>query len=335
MAHQFFESRADEAVRQSVADLARCALSVVAQRYPFKADHLMLAPGDAATPEDHHPVFGACYDWHSSVHMHWSLLRLMTLNPGSAEGQEIARRFRENFTAPLLNRELAYFQQPGRCAFERPYGWAWLLKLQSELDGHQSLGECAAALRPLSQLLAGRLRQHFERLAFPVRGGMHSNSAFAMVLALEFARSSGHSSLEASICTSARRFYGTDASYPARYEPSGGDFLSAGLCEAVLMAQALGNQFSEWWASFCPEDIERWLQPVAVTDKTDPQDIHFEGLNLSRAWCLRRLARALPAGGPSDQFSEAASRHWEASFPHVTQGDFVATHWLVTFALLR
>jgi hypothetical protein len=330
-------------IERMVADgaprLAQCALAVLQQRYPHKLDHLILDAADQPLPADIHPVFDGCYDWHSSVHMHWSLLRLCRSVPRLWEMPQIAAHFDAHFSADKVARELAYARAPGRGGFERPYGWAWLLKLQSELNGQATRGEgppglsgWARALLPLSVFFAERMAEFLGRSHYPVRAGTHANSAFAMRLALAYA--SEDTALRAAIVAAAERWFGRDIDYPATYEPSGSDFLSPGLCEALLMFEVLGPDRLAWWERFMPsgDGIQRWLEPAVVSDRADAQLVHLDGLNLSRAWCLWALASALPRH--ADGFAAAAERHWQAAWPHVTGGDFVATHWLLSFALL-
>jgi len=332
---------ADQDVLAQAEPLAQCALDVLARRFPHKLDHLILDEADQRLPAQMHPVFDGCYDWHSSVHMHWSLLRLRALVPGLAARAAVAEHFDAGFRPELVERELAYVQAPGRAAFERPYGWAWLLKLQAELQAQAGAGQAdaarwAAALAPLADELARRLAAFLTTSGYPVRAGTHANSAFAMLLARDYALETGAQALHTTIDGAARAWFGADAGYPAAYEPSGTDFLSAGLCEALLMKRVLGAGFPAWWAAFrpAPAALERWCAPVTVSDRRDGQLVHLDGLNLSRAWCLRALAPALePAEG--ERFERAAQAHWRAAWPHVTGGDFVATHWLVSFALLR
>jgi hypothetical protein len=276
--------------------------------------------------------------------MHWSLLRLRALVPTLACAAEIAARFDAHLRPELVARELAYVLAPGRGGFERPYGWAWLLKLQSELDAqaaaHADAARWGEALRPLSAEVARRLAAFLARSGYPVRAGTHANSAFALTLAREAALAANDAPLLAVVDDTARAWFGLDRAYPVMYEPSGTDFLSPGLCESVLMLRVLGAGFADWWRGFAPapEALGRWETPAVVSDRCDGQLVHLDGLNLSRAWCLRALAQA-PAGAFDDalraRFARAADVHWQAAWPHVTGGDFVATHWLVSFALLR
>lgn len=314
------------------AALARCALEVLRTEWPHKLDHLILAQDDLPPPREIHPVFFGCYDWHSSVHMHWSLLRLRS-RVGEGLRREIDTHFESRFTAGNVAREGAYAAHPARSAFERPYGWAWLLKLQSELES-QAL-PWAATLAAFASDVSARLAEFLPRGPYPVRAGMHANSAFAMILAREYATGAGDARLLASIDESARRWFAQDADYPAAYEPGGADFLSPGLCEALLMSGVLGDGFASWWSQFDRDGraLRHWLQPLKGIDRRDPQLVHVAGLNLSRAWCLRSLCARLPQSQQRTAL-EAAQAHEDEALPYIVEGDFVATHWLVTFALL-
>jgi hypothetical protein len=231
---------------------------------------------------------------------------------------------------------------PGRAGFERPYGWAWLLKLQAELKAQAGLDAAtarwSAALQPLADEIVHRFAAFLRQGRYPVRAGTHANSAFALLLARDYALQAGDDALSQAIAHAATTWFGDDERYPVLYEPSGTDFLSPGLCEALLMQRVLGAGFDAWWARFVPADaaLERWDAPAHVADRGDGQLVHLDGLNLARAWCLRALAGANGVeSGLRERFGRAALAHWQAAWPHVTTGEFVATHWLVSFSLLR
>ena len=264
---------ADQNIHSSADALADCALAVLAQRFPHKLDHLILDAGDHALPQQMHPVFDGCFDWHSSVHMHWSLLRLRALVPGLAAADAIARRFDAHVRPELVAREIAYLRTPGRASFERPYGWAWLLKLQAELHAQAGRDDAtarwAAALRPLADEIARRFAIFLRQSHYPVRAGTHANSAFALLLARDHASTVGDTGLRDAIDRAATTWFGSDEAYPALYEPSGTDFLSPGLCEALLMQRVLGAGFDAWWTRFAPagDALARWDTPAIVGDR--------------------------------------------------------------------
>jgi hypothetical protein len=291
--------------------LARVALANVRREYPRRLDHLLAAPDGEWRPRRLHPAFYGSYDWHSAVHMHWLLARLLRLFPG-LEG-EIAVLFERHFTRENIDAELAFFRSPGAAAFERPYGWAWLLALQAEL---RRLDRWHCVLEPLAAELAMRMNGYLEKLPYPIRAGTHGNTAFACLLALE------HGSRR-EVEAAARRFYAADRGYPVAYEPSGDDFLSPALVEAVLMQKVLRkDEFGAWLKAFLPE-FGPLKSPPRVLDHADPKQSHLDGLCLSRAWCFRLLG-----------FEELSEAHLRAGMPHVIGGDYAGEHWLATFAAL-
>ncbi len=315
---------------------ADCALFCLAQRYPYAMQHLRTGDYDCAAPHQVHPIFFGSYDWHSSVHMHWSLLCLLRIHPDLPQRATIHQHFAARFTITKARSELAYLKKnPG---FERPYGWAWLLKLHAELllyaQHHPPAKHWADCLAPLATLILDRWCQFLPLSHYPQRAGTHANSAFAMTLALRYAKQQRRIAAHRALSGAARRWFDRDQKYPADYEPGGSDFLSAGLCEALLMSEVRAKHFADWWQQFKPSAraIKTWLEPVIVGSRSDGQLVHLDGLNLSRAWCLRALGAKLPQH--QRVFNRAADRHLAAALPHVVGGDFVATHWLVSFALL-
>jgi hypothetical protein len=333
-----------------VEALCRVALDSLAREWPYRPEVLLQSERDFMLPRERHPLFHTSYDWHSCVHMHWSLLRLLRLHRerlAPAQVDAIQARFDASFTAPAVAAEARLFDQPGYRSFERPYGWGWLLALQAEL---QRLAADASlprdlqvrsrcwhdTLAPLALRIAQAMADFLPRLGHPVRTGTHSNTAFACVLALDHARTCMHPVLQRAIVEAAHRWYGRDRRYPAAYEPGGEDFLSAGLVEALLMHRLLdGRDFAHWWHAFTPsaDALVHWLLPVAVGDATDARLVHLHGLNLSRAWCWQALLRGLP-GERAGPVARAIDAHRQASLAAALGGDYVATHWLVSFVLL-
>jgi hypothetical protein len=319
---------------------ARIALDNIGQEYPNKLDHVMNTAIDVRSPRDLHPIFFGSYDWHSAVHMHWLLVRLLHRQPDLAEAGDISDLFDRQFTSAHVATEIAYLHQPSRTTFERTYGWAWLLKLQAELIEMARTQPRAApwrdALQPLADAFVDRFLQFLPLAQFPIRAGTHANSAFGLLLALDYAQITGHRALCNQIELSSRQWYGEDQHYPAGYEPGGDDFLSGGLVEAALMRRVLdADELVGWWQRFCPtsEGLQCWLKPVAVSDRSDPKMAHLDGLNLSRAWCWSMLSPDLPAS-LQEPVALSIERHLAASLPHAVGGDYVGTHWLASFALL-
>jgi hypothetical protein len=319
---------------------AEVALANVAQEFPNKLEHVQNSASEALTPRALHPVFFGSYDWHSSVHMHWLMARVLRLDASLVQASNIASWFDAHFTTQKIGIELGYLAQPSRGTFERTYGWAWLLKLQTELRllvaAQPHAQAWADALQPLTDAFVDRYLQFLPLARFPIRAGTHANSAFGLLFALEYAEQAQHFALRKLILTKAHAWYGQDAQYPAAYEPGGDDFLSGGLIEALLMMRAVdGCSFADWWAVFCParHALQTWLEPVPVSDRSDAKLSHLDELNLSRAWCWRLLKRELPAEF-QPLADSAIDRLLDASLPHAGAGHYVGTHWLATFAAL-
>ncbi len=319
--------------------LARIALGHVAREYPNILVQTLSGPGQVAEPRALHPIFFGSYDWHSCVHGHWLLARLLRRFPGLPQSSAIRAHFDTSFTAGKAAGELAYLERPGSGGFERPYGWAWLLALAAELR----LGEGDArgwelALRPLAEAFAARFTAFLPKADYPVRAGVHSNTAFALALAQDYALAAGDEGLERLIRGKAQAWYGADADCQA-WEPSGDDFLSPALMEAELMRRLLAPEaFRDWFARFLPRAAEQspatLFTPARVSDRADGKIAHLDGLNLSRAWCWRGIASALDPTDPARAIAlDAADTHLAASLPHVA-GDYMGEHWLASFALL-
>lgn len=301
------------------AALARVALANIEREYPRRIDYLLSAPGEIPSPRACHPAFYGSYDWHSAVHMHWLLARLLRLQP-ALEGK-VAPLLERQLSAEAMRQELAFFRGPGGTTFERPYGWAWLLELQAELV---RLGRWSQAVAPLALELADRLAKYFKNSPYPVRSGAHANTAFACVLALDYARTGGNALLAREIENAARRWYLADRDYPVSYEPSADDFLSPGLVEALLMKRILPPaEFGAWHGAFFASGLGPLATAPPVADHADAKQSHLDGLCLSRAWCFTGLG-----------YPELARIHLCAGMPHVLGSDYVGEHWLASFAML-
>ncbi|MFI5335526.1 MAG: DUF2891 domain-containing protein [Opitutales bacterium] len=322
---------------QQASAWARLGLANVQREYPHLLSHVLEDGGDALTPRELHPAFYGSYDWHSCVHQHWMLVRLARLFPHLPERAEIQAVLRHHLTADHLAAEAAYLRSPARAAFERPYGWAWLLKLDQELRLHDpALG---AHLAPLVGLIRDGFMAYLPALAHPVRHGVHGNTAFATGFALNWARANDDQPLKL-LCTSrAAVWFGRDRDYPAHFEPGGEDFFSPALAEAGLMARILPQaEFLLWLGRFLPGlargEPAGLLSPVHVSQPSDPKIGHLVGLNLNRAWVWRRLTAVLPADDPRRPLAQAAAaRHYEAALPLLSTEDFHRAHWLTSFAV--
>ncbi len=316
---------------------AALALKGIGKEYPNKMDHVMRDAGDVQSPRMLHPAFYGCFDWHSSVHGHWMLVHLLKVHPGLPEAPAIRAALRANLTKENLAVETAYLTQPGRASFERTYGWAWLLKLAEELHGWDDPDgrEWSAGIIPLADAFVAKYLAFLPKQTYPIRTGVHPNTAFGLSFALDYARAVKHAELEKLIVSRARDYFGKDVNYPASWEPGGEDFLSPALMEADLMRRVLpAPEFREWFRRFLPEMPPALLTPAVVADRADPKIVHLDGLNLSRAACLWNIARVIPESDPLRAvLTSAAERHAGASLPHVTSGDYAGEHWLASFAV--
>ncbi len=310
---------------ESAGAFAHVALKNVTREYPRHVIHLLTAPAGDLAQRALHPSFYGSYDWHSAVHMHWLLARLLRTHPHLPLAGEIAKRLDAHLTPAALQGELGYFEGPAGRTFERPYGWAWLLELQSELLRLGTL-RWVDAVAPLARHLAKRFAEFVSAAPYPIRAGSHGNTAFACVLALDYAHAAQDDALAQAIGNAARRWYAPDRNAPLAYEPSLDDFLSPALIEAVLMREVLGDdEFSAWLDGFLPKDLGPLATPPVVADRSDPKQSHLDGLSLTRAWCYKRLGK---------NYAELAERHLQAALPQVTGGDYVGEHWLASFAAL-
>jgi hypothetical protein len=299
--------------------LARVALANVQREYPRRLDQLLTSPDAEWRPRRLHPAFYGSYDWHSAVHMHWVLARLLRLHPALEE--HILPVLDAHLAPANIRQELAFFNAPGGATFERPYGWAWLLELQAEL---LRLNRWHEALAPLAVELARRLEGYVRTSPYPVRAGTHGNTAFACLLAVDYSNARRSPGLKHEIEQAARRWYLDDRDCPVAYEPSGDDFLSPALVEALLMKELLSPaEFAGWLQRFVPEGLGPLAQPPEVVDHADAKQSHLDGLCLSRAWCFERLG-----------YRTLAQRQLQAGLPYVVGGDYVGEHWLATFAVL-
>lgn len=328
--------------RETASAFAGLALANIERRYPHKLDHL-LVDGPDPLAADHvalHPVFHGSYDWHSAVHMHWLLVRVLRLHPTMPVAAAITASLDARLAPDPLEVERAYFTGPAGRTFERPYGWAWLLALRAELERLCSVRPMARswaqAVDPLARELAERLRQFVARAAYPIRSGTHSSTAFAAMLGLEYAAVCGCEPLAAALREAAIRWHGRDSDAAVGFEPSLTDFLSPILGVAALMAAVLpATGFADWFAAYLPRGIGPLADPPRVGDRRDPQIVHLDGLSLSRAWMLRRIATALPGGHHlRGALERAADVHLAAGLPWAIGGHYVGEHWLASFAAL-
>jgi len=318
---------------------AALALACVQKEYPNKISHVLNSPDDIKAPHELTPAFYGCYDWHSSVHGHWLLARLVREFPQAAFVPEAVAALKVNLAPARIAGEVDYLNGTGRETFERPYGLAWLLQLAAELRESHTPDAAAltAALRPLEAAVVARLKAWLPKLAYPIREGEHAQTAFAFGLILDYARGTD-SALAAMVVAKAREFHLRDRDCPINYEPSGQDFLSPCLAEADVMRRVLPpREFAAWLTTFLPRlpitNSDAWLPIGVVTDKTDGKLAHLDGLNLSRAWMLEGIAAGLPAGDLRRRALLAAARtHAASGLAAVTGEHYAGGHWLGSFA---
>lgn len=327
--------------QDQASGFARLALKGIQREFPYKPDHVINDAADLKLPREMHPAFYGCFDWHSSVHGHWMLIRLLRLYPELPEGPRIRNILSEHLTEKNIQTEADYFKQPNRQSFERTYGWAWLLKLAEELHtwDDAEARQWSENLQPLVEVIVTRYREFLPKQTYPIRTGVHPNTAFGLAFALDYARSVGNQPLRDVLEERARTYFAKDTAYPAAWEPGGEDFFSPSLMEADLMRRLLpADEFPAWLQRFLPDlakgEPKTLLKPATVADRSDGKIVHLDGLNLSRAWCMRSIAAALPANDPRRQvLIAAASRHAEATLPHIASGDYAGEHWLASFAV--
>jgi Protein of unknown function (DUF2891) len=320
---------------------AKLALICVGKEYPNKISHVLNSDTDVAPPRKLTPAFYGCYDWHSSVHGHWLLVRLLRTFPDASFAGAARDALGKSLTAENSKQEAAYIRGEGRASFERPYGLAWLLQLCAELrewDDDQAR-EMSANLRPLEDAAVERLKTWLPKLSHPVRIGEHDQTAFGLGLILDYARSTKNDSLARLAADSAKKFFLSDKNCPLNYEPSGEDFLSPCLAEADVMRRVLPPyEFGRWLKFFLPQIPTRadstWLPVVVSPDPSDPKLAHLDGLNLSRAWMLEGIASVLlPSDSRRNALSAAADEHRRAGLAAVTGAHYEGGHWLGSFAV--
>ncbi len=326
--------------KEQAAGFVKLALAGLDREYPNKTSHVTIGAEDLKTPRQMHPVFYGHFDWHSSVHGHWTLVRLLKLFPDAPFAPEVREVLNGRFTKQALEGEAAYFRSKENKSFERMYGWAWALRLAVELRtwDDPDAKRWAADYAVLEQEISGLAKDYLPKLDWPIRCGFHPESAFALAQMLDYAEATGDGAFKRLLEAKARAFYGRDRAYPAAYEPSGNDFFSPGLNVADLMRRVLSpEEFAQWLADYLPGlakgEAGNLLTPVTVSDPTDGHLIHLAGLNLSRGWTMRGIASALPEADPRKKvLLDAAAKHSEAGLSMVTTGHYEGEHWLGSFA---
>jgi len=320
---------------------ANLAMSCIHKEYSNKIAHFMNNEGDLKSPRELYPAFYGCFDWHSSVHGHWLLVRLLNTHSDKVDRQAIIKKLGVSFTAENIAGEIANYQRPGLKSFERPYGIAWLLQLTAELrqSSFPEASQWLETLMPLEELAVANISEWLPKLAYPIRTGEHSQTAFAFGLMLDYSRISGNRAFEELLTSRVNAFYSKDINCPLSYEPSGQDFLSPCIAEADLMRRVMSKtDFANWLSKFFPElnaqTDTNWLVPAVVTDKADGKLAHLDGLNTSRAWMLEGIISGLPKEDPRRKPLQAIVESHRAAGLDAVLGDmhYMGSHWLGSFA---
>ena len=316
--------------------LATLPLECVQKAYPNKLGQTLGSGDDLAEPQTLHPAFYGCFDWHSAVHGHWSMVKLLKMYPDLEEADRIYEILETNLSKENIAQELAYFDSKHNRNYERTYGWAWLLKLMEEIHtwDDAEAKELAKNLKPLADLIAQKFVDYLPKLQYPVRVGTHTNTAFGLAFAWDYAETYNDENLKNTIRDRALFFYGEDTNCPLTWEPSGADFLSPCFEEVDLMRRILNKEdFMNWMNQFLPElkTADFKVEVALVGDREDGQLVHLDGLNFSRAWVLYGLAQQYP-----DDYGHLlalAHRHVGYSFPNLMGDSYEGGHWLGSFAI--
>ncbi|MFT5484241.1 MAG: hypothetical protein ACI9GW_002904 [Halieaceae bacterium] len=324
-----------------LARFAKLALAGIHREYPNHIQHLVDESGQMAEPHQLHPAFYGCFDWHSAVHSHWLLVRLLRLHTEGLDREKVIAALSKSFTVENLTGEFTYFAAVDRASYERPYGRAWFLQLTAELRMWKDplAKRWLKILEPLEDLILQQLIPWIKSQHYPIRTGLHNQTAFGFTLMLDWARVANREDIAKALCETSRRFFGADCSAPLAYEPSGTDFLSPTLIAADLMQRVLtAGEFTTWLDGYLPDlprdDNTVWLQPEHVSDISDAQMVHLDGLNLSRAWALFNIADSLPEqDARRAPLRATAEDHACAGLASVTGEHYAGGHWLASFAV--
>lgn len=322
-------------------NLSGLALNCISREYPNKLSHVMNDSTEVSEPETLHPAFYGCFDWHSSVHGHWMLVKLLKDFPGMQYEDAIRNAIDKNITKENITKEVDYLHQPGRKSFERTYGWAWLLKLTAELyTWDDPMGnKWLENIQPLADAISDRYIEFLPKQTYPIRRGVHPNTAFGISFAFDYAKIAEDKKLEKVLTDRSITYYMNDINSPASWEPDGDDFLSPSLQECDLMRRILNReQFTKWFEKYLPEIVDgkpgNLLKPATVGDRSDPKIVHLDGLNLSRAWCMFNISNALPDEHPAKKvLYNAGIRHANDALPNIASGNYEGEHWLASFAV--
>lgn len=312
------------------------AYSCINSEYPNKISHVLLSNSDAGTPKQLHPAFYGCYDWHSSVHGYWLMVKMLQMFPELPDRESIIKTIDENLSYSNIQTEILYFNREQQTGFERTYGWAWLLKLTAELANSKTDYEQRwfNNLHPLAEVIEDLYYEYLPGLYYPIRRGVHENTAFGIALAFDYALAVEDKTFEVFLKERAKFYFFNDHNIPASWEPEGDDFLSPSLVEADLMRRVLSrDEFIQWFKNFMPEIPFSLTYPAVVADRNDSKGVHLDGLNLSRAWCMFELAKVMPDDSQTHRdLWQSGYRHASEALPNVLSDNYLGSHWLSTFA---
>ncbi len=315
--------------------LAELPLHCINTEYPNKLNQTIGSDDDLKSPSALHPAFYGCFDWHSSVHGHWSLVSLLKQFPAIDNAEAIRQRLLKNISKENIEAEVQYFYGKHNKSYERTYGWAWLLKLAEELhtwdDATARILE--TNLQPLTDLIVGKYMEFLPKLNYPIRVGEHPNTAFGLSFAYDYAITVNNEALKDLIEQRAKDFYMKDTGCPITWEPGGFDFLSPCLEEAALMKRVLPTEeFKAWLGAFLPQlkDKNFKLETGVVSDRSDGKLVHLDGVNFSRAWSLNKITEDLPE---YKHLKHIAYHHINYSLPSIVGDSYEGGHWLGSFAI--
>jgi hypothetical protein len=315
--------------------LSQLPIHCVEQQYPYKLGQTIGSSEDLKTPKQLHPTFYGCFDWHSAVHGHWSMVSLLKNYPNIKTAHKMRNLLRTNISKHNITREVEYFHGKHNRSWERTYGWAWLLKLAEELHTWDDplARELEGNLQPLTKLIADRFAEFLPKLHYPIRVGEHPNTAFGMGFAYDYAVAVSDEKLKSIIEKRAKDFYLNDKKCPISWEPGGFDFLSPCLQEMDIMRRVLNEkEFKKWLKKFLPQlsKSNYDLTVGIVSDRTDGKLVHLDGVNFSRAWCLYALGKQYPK---YKHLIKVANKHMHQSLPFVVGDSYEGGHWLASFVI--
>ncbi len=310
------------------------AYKCIDQEYPNKPNGVLGDDSYLAPPREIHPAFYGCFDWHSSVHGHWTLVNILQRFPGFKYREEVLAKLSKNITKENIQKEIEYFSDQNNKDYERTYGWAWLFKLDESLreSGFPRSDILHENLSPLVEVLSAKFIEFLDKLNYPIRIGEHNNIAFGMSFAYDYAKKYD-AALAAKIEEKAKQYFMNDCGCPLTWEPGGTDFLSPCLQEASLMQKVLPEkEFKKWLKDFLPgfeKNPEKYIEPAVVSDRSDGKLAHLDGLNFSRAWCLFEMGKGLN----NQKMIDLGVKHFNYSYEKMDSGEYAGAHWLASFAL--